>query len=108
MLALNPFHIPLQRMPRNPEYLADLSHRHVLIRIELSGQLDLLRRERFWPSSQLASCSGCLKPCVGSLPDDVPLKLRQCPENVKDQFPAGGCGVDLLSQALKADLAIVQ
>src|SRR3954466_13928312 len=95
-------------MPRYPKHLTDLGNRRCRIRIEPSGQLDLLLRECFWPASQLPSRSGCLKPCIGSLPDDVPLKFRQRPENVKDQFPPAGCGIDLLGEALKANLAVVK
>jgi hypothetical protein len=40
---------------------------------------------------------------VGSLPDEVPFKLRQRPEDVEHQLAAAGGGVDLLLQALEVD-----
>src|SRR3954464_1312161 len=102
------FHIPLQRMAGDPQHLADLSNRRARIRIELSGLLNPLRRQCLWPSATLSSRSGSLKSCVGPLLDDAPLQLRQCPKNVEDQFSTGGCRINVLGQALKADLAVIQ
>src|SRR4051794_7640597 len=95
-------------MPRDPQHFAYLGDRRALIRIQPSGELYFLRRQCRWPTSQLASDPGRLQPCVGPLPGGVPLELGQRPEDVKNEFPAGGCGVDLLREALKADLAVVE
>src|SRR3954449_6679176 len=102
------FHIPLKRMPGDPKHLADLCNRRARIRIEPPCQFDLLRRQRCWPSSKLPSGPGCLQPCVCPLLDNVPLEFRQCPKNVKDQFSAGCCRINLFSQALEADLAVIE
>ena len=87
-------------MPGDPKHLADLSNRRARIRIDLSGQFDLLRRKCLWPSSKLPSRSGCLQSYVGPLLDDIPLEFRQRPENVEDEFATGGGGINLLCQAL--------
>src|SRR3954469_8044329 len=95
-------------MPRYPKYCTDLSHRRARIRIELPRQFDLFRRQRFRASPKLPSRPGCLKPGVGAFPDDLPLELCQCSENLKDQFSAGRCRINVLGEALKADLAVVE
>src|SRR5689334_23385869 len=82
------FHIPLQRMSRNSQHFTDFGNRRARVCIQPSGQLNLLRRECFWPSATLPSRSRCLKPCVSSLLDDVPLEFRQCAEDVENEFPA--------------------
>jgi transposase len=102
------FHIPPQRMPRNSQHSTDLSNRCALIRIQFSGELYLLRRQRRRPSSTLASRPGRLKPCIRPHSDDIPLEFRQCPEDVEDEFSAGGGGVDLLRDAFKANLPVVK
>src|SRR4051794_23875662 len=100
------FHIPLQCMPRDPEHFTNLSNRRAFIRIQFFSQLDLLRRQRFGPSSKLPSCSGRLEACIRPLPDDVPLEFGQRPEDVEDEFSPGGGGVDVLGDAPKADLPV--
>src|SRR3954451_5572724 len=95
-------------MPRNPQHFANLSNRRALIRIELPGQLNLLRRQCFRPAAKLPPRPGSLQSCAGSLLDGVPLELRKRSKNVKDQFSAGRCRIDVLGQALKADLAVVE
>src|SRR5438309_10697686 len=95
-------------MPGDPQHLADLSDRCARIRIEPSGQLDLLLRERLWPSSKLSSRPGCLKSGVRPLLDDVPLELRKRSKNVKDQFSTRRRGINVLREALNADLAVIQ
>jgi len=39
------------------------------------------------------------------LSTDVPLKFRQCPKDVENEFPAGGGDVDVFGEALEANLA---
>jgi len=46
--------------------------------------------------------------CLGPLPDDVPLELRQGAEDVEDQLPPARGGVDLLGEALKPHAPGVQ
>jgi hypothetical protein len=55
-----------------------------------------------------ASRPGGRQACLGALPDDVPLELRQGAEDVEDELPPGGGGVDLLGEALEADALGVQ
>src|SRR5689334_748762 len=95
-------------MPRYPQHFAYLCDRCAVIRIQLPGQFDLLRRQCFRPSSKLPSDPGSLQSGVRPLLDDVPLKLRQRPEDVEDEFPAGGGGIDVLREAFKADLTVVE
>ena len=43
-----------------------------------------------------------------SLPYDIPFKLSQRSKDVKDQFSSGCGGVDILGDALEADVSVVQ
>jgi hypothetical protein len=43
-----------------------------------------------------------------SLPDDVALKLGKGSEDMKDQFSATSGGVDVLGDALEADVSVVE
>jgi hypothetical protein len=43
-----------------------------------------------------------------SLPYDIPFKLSKRSKDVKDQFSSGCGGVDVLGDALEADVSVVQ
>src|SRR4051812_2401630 len=45
---------------------------------------------------------------MGPLPDEVPLELGQCAEDVKNQLAAAGRGIDLLLQGAEANPALLQ
>jgi hypothetical protein len=70
------------------EIATNVLHRCLPILVELAGKGDFSGVVRkFWPSSLPPPRPGSLDACLGSLPDDVPLKLGQCPEDVEDQLP---------------------
>src|SRR4051812_17611966 len=94
--------IPVVRRPGNPQGMTDLSHGVPVILRKTFELLDLLRRQNIGPPKQPASCPGSLQSCMGSLPDEVPLKLRQGAEDVEHQLAATGRGVDLLLQGPEA------
>jgi hypothetical protein len=48
------------------------------------------------------------KSCLCTLTDDLPLKLGQGSEDIEDQLFATGCGVDILSQRLKAHFPLIK
>src|SRR4051794_20125800 len=76
--------------------------------IELFHQSDLFGGEGFSPAAPASPGSGRGKPGLGALADDVALELRKGAEDVEDELPAAGRGVDLLGEALEADAAAVK
>ncbi len=94
--------MPVERCPGYTKRLTDFFHRCIRS-VELSGNLDLLCTQ-FVPSpASSPSCSGSLESCLCSLPDNLPLELSQAGEDIEDQLSTGGCGVDTLGEALKAN-----
>jgi hypothetical protein len=55
-----------------------------------------------------ATGAGCGESSVCAFLDNIPLKLGKCLEDMENEFPAAGGGVDVLCQALKADVSTVQ
>ena len=53
-------------------------------------------------------CPGRSETCLGSFPDDVPLKLGKRSEDVENELSSGCCGVDCLGDRLEAGLAVVE
>ena len=51
--------------------------------------------------------AGSCQPCVCPLRNDIPLKLGKRPEDMENEFPAAGGGIDVFRQALKADVSTV-
>src|SRR5688500_10139439 len=104
------FQIPVKRRARHPQRLAHLVNGNGFLFIELSGQLQLslITQGRFRSSSFAAPGSGSSEACICPLLDDVPLKLSKSPKDMENEFPAAGGGIDLLGQALKADLMTMQ
>src|SRR4051794_25078067 len=54
------------------------------------------------------SGSSCDQSGLRALPDHVPLEIGQGREDMEDELPAAGGGVDLLGQALEADPPILE
>ena len=103
------FQIPVKRRARDPQRLAHLVNGNGFLVIELPGQLQLslITQGRFRSSAFAAPGAGSGEACICPLLDDVPLKLSKSPKDMENEFPAAG-GIDLLGQALKADLAAMQ
>src|SRR3954468_4927326 len=78
--------IAVVRRPGNSQRLADLADSVAVILGKAAQLFDLLRRQHLGPAKQPAARSSSLEACVGPLPDQIPLKLRQCSEDVEDQF----------------------
>ena len=55
-----------------------------------------------------ASGTSCLQTCRRALSDEVPLKLRERPEDVEHQPPTRGAGVEALPQAAQRDPTTVE
>jgi hypothetical protein len=89
---------------------ADLHNRNRLIVIHLLGELQPLfvTEGRLRPAALFPPGSGGCEPSVGSLPDDIPFKFCERPENMEDQFSTAGGGVDVFGQAFKADVPIME
>jgi hypothetical protein len=77
--------------------------------VELPSHLYLtIDVEALGPPTLPPSSAGGRKTGIGSFPNEVSLKLRQCPEDMEDQSAATGCGVDLLRQTLEPDPATIE
>ena len=70
--------------------LVGLLYRHGFILVHLLSQLQflLLAQGRPWPSTLFPPRTRSCEARVGPFPDQIPLKLCQRPEDVKDQFAA--------------------
>lgn len=63
---------------------------------------ELLRRDNSLPATASTSFPGGLETGAGSLPDQITLELRQCPELMKDQATTGCRGVDVFGDGPEA------
>src|SRR5438105_10024433 len=88
--------------------LADIANAVGFIIIKLLRNSSLFASECFWLSSLSSSGSCCKESCLGSLSNKIPFKFCQCSENMKDQFPAAGCGVNAFCKAFKANVSLVK
>ncbi len=104
------FQIPVKRRARNPQCLAHLVNGNGSLVIELPSQLQLslITQGRFRASAFAAPGAGSGEACICPLLDDVPLKLSKSPKDMENEFPAAGGGIDLLGQALKANVSAMQ
>src|SRR3954452_673046 len=100
--------VPIERRPGNPQRLANFPDGVALVLGKRPQLLDLLRSQHLRSAKQPATRSSCLEPCVGALPDEVPLELGQCAEDVEDQFPTAGGGVDLFLEGAEANAPLLQ
>src|SRR5215218_3657956 len=76
--------------------------------VELFHQSDLFGGEGFAPAAPASPGSGSGKTGLGTLTDGVALELGKGAEDVDDELPAAGRGVDLLGEALEADALAVE
>ena len=90
------------------EGFANVPNGRGLVGVELFHQSDLFGGQGFAPAALASPGSGSGKPGLGALADDVALKLSKGTEDVEDELPAAGRGVDLLGQALEADPPLLQ
>ena len=67
---------PVQRGSTYFEGTAYLRNGVLLAGIERLSNTKLSRGEDAWSAASSSSFSGCYKPCLGSLPNEVSLKLR--------------------------------
>src|SRR3954451_24100579 len=76
--------------------------------VELFHQSDLFGGEGFAPAALASPGSSSCKSGLGALADDVALELGKRAEDVEDELPAAGRGVDLLGGALEPDALAVK
>jgi hypothetical protein len=100
--------IPVVRRPGNPQGLADLSHGHLLGLRQGAQLTDLAGRQGLGPAKQPVTDSRSLQPGMGPLPDEIPFKLGQRPEDMEDKLPATGRRVDLLLQGPEANAPLLE
>src|SRR2546421_1636711 len=68
----------------------------------------IIECRRSWPTSSPSSCSGSQESCLGSFPDQIPLKFSQRTKDMEDQFSAAGCGVNIFRDAFEANLSYME
>src|SRR4051794_36694715 len=105
--SLSRFDVSVIRRPGDPQCLADLPDGGALVLGQRLQLLDLTGSKAPRSAEQPTSSPSSCQACVGPLPDEIPLKLRQCAEDVEDQFAATGGGIDLLLQGPKANPALL-
>jgi hypothetical protein len=74
--------------------------------IEILGNTELFTSKGFWSAAASSSGSGSSQSCLCSFPCQVSLKLRKRAKDMKDQFSAAGCGINILSQAFKPNVPL--
>src|SRR3954466_8224186 len=80
--------VPVVGCPGDPQGLADFRHGVALVAGKGLQLLDLLGTQHPGSTKQPATGTSRRQPCVGSLPDEIPLEFSQCPEDVEDQLAA--------------------
>src|SRR6266496_4618469 len=61
-----------------------------------------------WSSSSPSSGSGSQEACLGSFPDQIPLKFSQRPKDMEDQFSAAGGGINIFGDAFEANVTVMK
>src|SRR3954464_14184381 len=100
--------IPPQCHAGDMEGFANVPNGCGFIGVELFHQSDLFMGQGSSTATLASPGSGRGKPGLGALADDVALELRKGAEDVEDELPAAGRGVDLLGEALEADALAVK
>src|SRR5208337_2223929 len=101
--------VPIEGRPGDIQASADIVDRCFALVVELAGKLDLAGSAGKPRSAAFASPgTGSSEACLGALPDDVALELCKGSKDVEDELSAGGRGVDLLGEALKAYAFVVE
>src|SRR4051794_41377724 len=96
-------HVPIEGRPGDAQGLTDLPNGVPLILSKALQLLDLLGCEHFGSAKQSAARPGSSKAGVGALPDEIPLELGQCPEDMEDELAAAGGGVQLFLERAETD-----
>jgi hypothetical protein len=76
--------------------------------VHLAGNSLFLRGHRSWPATIAAPGSSCGETCSCALSDELPLELRQRPEDVEYEATSGRRRVDALGEALETDAGASQ
>jgi hypothetical protein len=90
------------------ERFANVPNGRGFIGVELLHQSDLFGGQGFAPAALSPPGPGRGKAGLGALADEVALKLGKSAEDVEDELPTTGRGVDLLGEALEADALAVK
>ena len=103
------FEVTVERRPGDIEPPADVFDRGSALVVELFGKGDLAGSAgKPRPTAFASAGTGSSEACLGALPDDVALELRESSKDVEDELSAGGRGVDLLGEASEAYPFVVE
>src|SRR4051812_28890722 len=100
--------IPVERRSRDAKGAADVLHSVGLVGCKGSQLRELFGGECCGSATVSASSSSCGEACLRALLDEISLKLCQRAEDMKDQFAATGCRVDLLLERPETNAAVGQ
>jgi hypothetical protein len=96
----------VQRGFRDLQSPANLRNRVFRIIIQGLSNTQLLSSEGFWSATSSSSGTGSDKACLCPLPNEVSFKLSYGAKDMKDQFSATRCGINVLGQAFKPNPAL--
>ena len=100
--------MPVQGLPSNSEFLAQIANLGFRLTHRRHCQAQLGRRHLERPTAFAAACPCRRQTRHGALGNQLALELGQCREDAKDQLAGGGRGVDgraMPGQHLEADAA---
>jgi len=99
---------PVDRGSAHPQHRADLLDRQLPRVVHPADLPDLLGGQLRRPAPDPPPCPPRGQPGHRPVPDDLPLELRQRPEQMEHQPPPSGRGGDALPQRPKPHLTLVQ
>jgi hypothetical protein len=82
-------HIPVKRRPKNADRFAIFVNGVFFLPVKIDGHGPLLFTELSPPAADFAPRPGRRQTGIRSLADQITLKFRQCPENMKHQLSDG-------------------
>ena len=99
----------VQRLPGDPELLAEVANLRFLLTHRGHGQADLGGRHLERPPARPPPCSSCGKPGDSALRNERPLELGESSKDSEDELPRCRRGVDrsaLSGEHLEADATV--
>jgi hypothetical protein len=102
------FEVPIEGGLRDLEGAQDVRDGIVFVGIEGVEQLQFLRVQSPGAAPLPAASARRLQRGLGALPDEIVLEFGQGPKDMEDELAAGTGRIDLLSEALEPDAALLE
>jgi hypothetical protein len=101
-------HIAVESGLGDAHHVADFFDGGFVLVVESHGKLPFVRIQRFASPTQSPTGTGSGESSAGTFLDKIPLKFRQCAENMKDK-PARRCtGIDVFMETVQRNAALFQ